>query len=241
MPFARLHRKIAGDLALEPLVISHDSWALPSAVYEARSVPSPAQGATTMSAFRGVVSLCVLGASLVGTSLSAQAMNRQLHEGFWIGVGLGAGSAGASCEICDNERSTGLSGYFRMGGTVSQKLLVGGEINGWSKSENGLDERIGFLSAVAYYYPMLTNGLFLKGGLGYAMAQADDSVDKMESNGLGAQAGIGYDFRLKRGFSLTPYVNYLRAFGAEAQFNGQGLGEDLNPNIVQFGLGFSWH
>lgn len=194
-----------------------------------------------MSAFRGVVSLCVLGASLVGTSLSAQAMNRQLHDGFWFGIGLGAGSAGASCEVCDNDRSTGLSGNFRMGGTVSQQLLVGGEINGWTKSENGVDERIGFLSAVAYYYPMLANGLFLKGGLGYAWTEVADNVDQLKSNGLGAQAGIGYDMRLRRGFSLTPYVTYLRAFSAEGKFNGQSLGENLNPNIVQFGLGLTWH
>ncbi len=53
-----------------------------------------------------------------------------------------------------------------MGGTVSQKVLLGGEMMAWTHYENGLDEWAGALTAVMLYYPSATAGLFLKGGLG---------------------------------------------------------------------------
>ena len=53
--------------------------------------------------------------------------NPQTREGFWISFGVGFGSLG--CDDCD-ERQGGTNGYLRMGGTLSQKLLIGGEVSG---------------------------------------------------------------------------------------------------------------
>jgi hypothetical protein len=193
-----------------------------------------------MSTRRSAV-LLTLFLSLFATSLSAQALKAQKRDGFWISFGMGGGSAGMSCDGCDIDRSTGLSGYLRMGGTISPRLLIGGETNGWMKSESGVDQQIGFLTANAYFYPQATSGFYLKGGVGLASASEDDGSTKLESMGFGMQLGTGYDLRLAQNFSLTPYVNYLRAFGAEAKLDGTGLGENLNPNVLQVGLGFSWH
>jgi hypothetical protein len=63
----------------------------------------------------------------------------------------------------------------------------------------------------------------------------------LESVGVGAQFGVGYDIRMSRGFSLSPYVNFLGMGGGEPKVNGAGLGGSLSANVVQFGLGFSWH
>ena len=180
--------------------------------------------------------------ALITTAGSTTAQQHpQTRQGFWIGFGLGAGSAGASCTGCSSEREFGLSGYFRAGGTVTPNLLIGGETNGWYKSESALTQHVGVLTGVVYFYPMPTSGLYLKGGAGLMTYRADDDVDELTATGLGVQFGLGYDFRLGGNFSLTPFGNFLVAFGADAKFDGISLGENLNPNVFQFGLGLNWH
>lgn len=196
--------------------------------------------------------LVTLAAALLLVSSTPEAWSQQsapagpgvranTHEGFWISIGLGAGSAGADCSICTNERETGLSGYFRLGAAVTPQVLIGVETNGWTKSEGGLDQTISALSAVAYWYPVRNGPVFLRGGLGLMTFTADDGFDELTATGLALSVGAGYNFRTGRNFSLTPFINILVNGGADAKINGSSVGEDFNTNVVQFGLGVMWH
>jgi hypothetical protein len=177
---------------------------------------------------------------LAAAPLSAQ--HAQDRQGFYGSFGIGGGSAGVSCDDCgDIDRESSTSMYVNFGGAVRPNLLVGGEINGWTKSEDGGDFRIASIMAVAHFYPSVTNGFFLSGGLGFTQGEIDDGVNELKSGGVGIQFGGGYDWRVARNFSLTPYAQYVRSFGAEAKLDGTGLGENLNPNFFQVGLGFTWH
>ena len=181
----------------------------------------------------------VLGLLLLPAIAIAQ--HPQTRQGFGISFGLGAGSASVSCDGCDSDRDTGGSGYLRIGGYISPSVMLAGESNGWTHTEEGVDETIGFLSAVAQWYPQPTTGFYLKGGLGFARAVAEDNVDEVTTGGLAITLGTGYDFRVSRNFSLTPYVNYLRSFGGELEVNGTGTDVKANVDIIQVGLGFTWH
>lgn len=151
------------------------------------------------------------------------------REGFWIGFGLGAGSLG--CDSCDGERATGFSGNVKLGGTVNSRVLLGAETNGWYKSEDGVTLNYGNLSAVVYFYPSATGGFYLKGGLGLATASVDlGGFGSASETGSGAVLGLGYDARVGKNFSLTPYLNFLGG-----SFSGGTV------NVTQFGLGFTWH
>src|SRR5215210_2108581 len=76
--------------------------------------------------------------ALVLAALSPRAASAQGHpqtrSGFWFNGGLGYGSLG--CQDCSG-REGGLSGGLAIGGSLSQKVLLGVGTNAWSKSESG--------------------------------------------------------------------------------------------------------
>jgi hypothetical protein len=163
---------------------------------------------------------CALLTVLLATSGFAQ--QAQTRQGFWIGGGLGYGSLG--CNGCD--RLGGASGYFKLGATLRQNILIGVETNGWTKSESGQRLTMGNMSGAAYWYPMPASGLFLKGGVGYSVL--DDGFTN--ESGLGLLAGAGYDVRVGRNMSLTPVANWFR-----------GSYTGFSTNVLQLGLGITSH
>jgi hypothetical protein len=181
-----------------------------------------------MGTLRATGFSALLTALLATTAFAQQAQTRQ---GFWIGGGLGYGSLGLSCSGCGSVDRTGsVSGYFKMGGTLRQNFLLGIEMNGWTKSEGTGRVSMGNLSGAAYWYPMPTQGLFLKGGAGYSNLTADDGISSASDGGFGLLGGLGYDIRAGRNLSITPVANWYR--GA---FNGG------SANVLELGLGITSH
>jgi hypothetical protein len=174
--------------------------------------------------------------------LEAQSSNKQLRQGFWIAIGLGAGTYDLMCSDCSYDAKTDLSGTLRMGGTLSQKVLIGGETMGWTHSENGVDQCAGALSGAVIFYPSATGGFFLKGGLGVAYLTASASGYETETlTAFALSGGVGYDFRLGKTFGLTPYFNGFYGFPASYKVGGVGAGFDVSQSLLQLGLAVAWH
>jgi hypothetical protein len=150
------------------------------------------------------------------------------RQGFWFNVGLGYGSFG--CRDC-NDRTGSVSGGLALGGAVSQKVLLGVGTNGWSKSEDGATLTVSTLAAVIRFYPSATGGFFLLGGLGVGAVRGEISgLGSETQTGLGALVGLGWDIRVGRNVSLTPFWN---GFAADT--------EDVDANVGQIGLGLTVH
>ena len=200
---------------------------------------------------------------LATSSLSAQRLveNRNPRHGFWIGLGLGAGSAGFDCSNCANSRSTAPSGYVRLGGTVSQSVLIGGETGGWVHSANGTTYTIGAASAVVLWYPDRTGAFYLKVGLGAIqylvsnfwrpsapVAVADvffPFYGEADAHALAAYGslGLGYELRVSRNMSINAFVNGLASSAAKLEFAeaSQPSSQHIKWNLVQAGVGVTWH
>lgn len=182
---------------------------------------------TGHSTIAGVLALVAL--TLAAAPAAAQ--HPQTRDGFWAGVGMGWGSLGLSCDGCEGVDRTGsYSGYFSIGGTLRPNLLLGAELNGWTKSEGGATVRLGNASAAAYWYPAVQSGLFLKGGMGYSRLSAEDDFGSASDGGWGLLMGVGYDLRVARTASLTPVLNYFR-----------GAFDGGSADVVQLGLGVTFH
>ena len=70
----------------------------------------------------------------VSLSMATEATARQNGTGFWLGGGLGIGSAKLTCKVCETplaSRRTVTALQARMGGTLSSVLSFGIEANGW--------------------------------------------------------------------------------------------------------------
>ncbi len=166
-------------------------------------------------------------------------------RGLWMGLGVGAGSSMVSCAICRQERRGGPSGYMRIGATVQPSLLVGAEGTVWVHAGEELDQYLGALTLAAYLYPRPGSGFFVKGGLsGLRYAATEDGAARDEqasATTVGVNLGVGYEFPVRPGYSVVPFLNLVASsFGSLSQ-GGETLAGDLNVTLIQFGLGLTGH
>jgi hypothetical protein len=173
--------------------------------------------------------------------LVASSQNPQTRQGFGISFGFGSGSASLECTGCSTDRTTGNTGFLRIGGYVRPNLFLAGESNAWVHTEGGVQSTIGMVAAVAQWYPSVTTGFYLMGGLGLARYLEDDGTNEVTSNPLGLILGAGYDIRLGRNFSLTPFASFVGTAKGELLFNDSSTGVNASLRVMQFGLGFTWH
>jgi hypothetical protein len=183
--------------------------------------------------------------TLAGAQSQAGGGRPNTRQGFWIGFGFGPGSAGADCDSgCSNEGLSGFSGYFRMGGTVSPKVLLGGESNAWARShDNGVDETLGFASFIVMWYPSATGAFYLKAGLGAMSYEVTDGTDELTATAPSVSFGLGYEIRVSRNMSVVPFFNGMATSAVEFKFNGQTLpnSNEVKVSLAQLGVGLTWH
>jgi hypothetical protein len=193
---------------------------------------------------RCYLSAAIAAAALLLTQGLAHAdPHEQTRNGFWIGVGFGYGSAGSSAEGLDSDgREGGMTVHLKAGGTLGGKTLLGGELNGWTKSKDEMTMTMGTGTAAIYYYPMPDSGLFVKGGLGVSFTSVEMfGYEFGRSQSWGLVAGLGYDYRIGANTSITPVVNYY--FGGPSDLESD-LGETLEGykfNVLEFGVGVTFH
>lgn len=192
------------------------------------------------AAARLFIALGVL-AGLAASAASAQ--HAQTRKGFWIGFGFGGGSADISCNGCGTTtRETGFTGYLKIGGTLTPKVLLGGESIAWTKKESGITATLGNLAAAVYLYPAPATGFFLKGGPSFSYHKEDDGSTSATGTGFGFILGAGYDIRVGQNISITPGTNFYWGSVGELSSGGastSGLG--LKQNVFDFQLGITFH
>lgn len=153
----------------------------------------------------------------------AQSFSR---EGVFVGLGLGAGSLGGANFT---GREGGISGFLRAGRSLNDVIMVGGELEAWSKSEEGVSVTNGAMLAVIYVYLDPSLGLYLKSGLGIATIEIDTGIlGSTRENGRSFTLGTGYDFGIGDRLALTPYARF--------QINNF---PQNSTNFFALGLGFT--
>jgi len=192
---------------------------------------------------RIVARVMALGGVLLTVAPAARAQYPQRREGFWIGFGLGYGSANIYCDNCSSgARTGGVTAFLKLGGTPSRNVLIGGAINGWSHASGGATETMANVTGSVYFYPVAASGLFLTGGLGFSHYHVDTSP-AVSGTGWCFTAGVGYDIRVGRNISLTPVANFVYGGVGDLSVSGGGgtFATGWKQNVVDFGLGVTFH
>ncbi|WP_396202676.1 hypothetical protein [Gemmatimonas sp.] len=176
-----------------------------------------------------VALLAVAAFSLaMATATTVEAQGKaQTRKGFWITGGLGGGSLG--CDDCEG-RESGATAQIALGGTLTPRFQLGATSNAWSKSVDGVTISQSGLMALAKFYPSATGGFFLQGGLGVGRFEVGDDSLTEGITGTSAILGIGYDWRVGKNFSVTPFFNGIG-----------GSFDEGSANFNQLGISLTWH
>ena len=179
--------------------------------------------------------------------IGAQAPASSGHSGFHAAIGAGYGSMAFTCNVCSDTRESSTALMLRVGGAVRPDLVLSAEVTGWTNGLSLGTESVTWIDLVAQYYPVPTGGFFLKGGLGVAAISSNTVPNgagflKFDTKSVGGVIGIGFDVRLSKGFSLTPFLDLLYAAPAhgDPQVNGGQSGTTLGANMLHLGLAASW-
>ena len=191
------------------------------------------------------LAVCSLSAVsfVASASVASPASNSSVRRGFWLGFGGGLGSAKATCEACNaSKREVDVVGYFNLGGTIHNRLLLGADVSLWSKDHDGVTLNLYNIMATATIYPQPSSNYFLKVGAGGAFIDTDIRQDSRTitvdlGNGLGLLVGVGYDFRVWTKASLTAGANFW--YGKK--FGGDSFASSWKQNVVDVTLGFTIH
>jgi hypothetical protein len=171
--------------------------------------------------------LAVFAVAATTFAVTAQAQNSQTRDGFWFSGGLGYGSLG--CQDC-GARESGISGGLSLGGTITPRLLLGVGTSGWTKTDQGATLTVGLVDARVRFYPQTTGGFFLTGGFGLGSISGSYGGFSNTETGPGMILGLGYDIRVARNTSITPY------------WNGYAMqNSNTDANVGQIGLAVTLH
>jgi len=184
----------------------------------------------------------VVALGLSVSPLAAQANAGANRTGQWLGIGLGTGLGRVTCAICESNRHTSISGYFKAGGTLNRRFLLGVETDGWMRRADNVDEFLLGLAGQLFFYPNPRKRLFYKAGVGVILYQIDDGPNRLTSTAFGPNLGAGYDLPISPTVSFTPFASvFLASLGGEIKFNGNPIRSDIGLTLIQVGVGVTWH
>ena len=202
------------------------------------------------SAPRGCPGTCSVAAAPTGTSYvvpppaapaapAASNIEAPGHTGYHLGLGLGSGWLGLSCDGCGNlDRERGLSGYVSLAAPVGKSMLIGVESTGWTKDYGGKSGKGYSLMVQATRYLSATSGLFLSTGLGLVGYKEDvEFFGSTSGNGFGFSGRLGVELPLGRSVAFVPYLGYATTIGG-AKFENT---VDVNISNIQLGLALGVH
>jgi hypothetical protein len=186
-------------------------------------------------------SLVVGGILAIGVAPALAAQHEHVRRGFWIGFGLGYGSAGVSYDGSgDLDRQSSFTSAVRLGGTLKPGLLLGADLSGWTRSQSGTTVTIGHAAATGQWYPSPSKGFFVRGAVGIAVYR-ESNGGTFEGAGGGLGLGGGYDIRVGRNISLTAQVDVLFGSVGDITSNGTTIETGLKQNVIAAGLGVMFH
>jgi len=179
---------------------------------------------------------------------AAQKPARPHRGGLWGELGFGPGHVRVACSGCAQVVADhGETSFLRIGGTVSDHVLIGFEIFSlldeafdFSRDASTSSAEAASGAIVILWYPG-RSGLFLKGGVGiaagqYAIPNGGTQADTATGVGVGLTFGTGWDWSVSRKVAITANVAaYITAVG-DIVLTGRRV-DDVIATMYQASIG----
>jgi hypothetical protein len=174
----------------------------------------------------------VLMLSLTGAAAAGKWPDER--QGFFLGLNLGGGTAGADVSTGDVDREGGVAGNFRVGYAFQDQFGLGLETAGWAKEVDG-DWWSYSVSGLGFTFWPSGKGFHIRGVIGSGSvsysSESGGVTTTISDSGLGLSGGIGYEIRLAKKFALGPHIDY----------NYADVNDDLSVDFVNFTVGANWY
>ena len=157
----------------------------------------------------------------------------QQRDGAWFSAGIGGGWTRVNCGICRTDRNAGPAATLRFGTALRPGLLVGAELDGWTRSSDDVRSLITAGSANAYIYPDVRRGLFLKAGAGLVHYRPDGDTG---TSLIGVALGAGYDLPITDTFSITNSVGLIASSFGALRSDAGIVADDVSISLLQFNI-----
>jgi hypothetical protein len=165
------------------------------------------------------VAVAIGALGIITTTLPARA-HPQTRQGFFLGIGLAAGTADVAGGSQGSSES-GSGGNFRLGYAINPKFAIGFEGNSWVHTNAAGAGQLGTFTGAVSFFPV--EGLVLRGGIGGGnSAGVGDGVSG--EVGTGWTLGAGYEFRVMRTFAIGPQIDYNHVSLSNADFTFTNIG-----------------
>lgn len=201
-----------------------------------------------MSARLAVVLLLALPAFGWAQEAPAVVKRQRPHRtGLWGELSFGIGAMRVACTGCpDPEFTSGSAGVLRIGGTLTDKVMLGGESSGFTHEilgsgpeDSATVAQVETISVVVLWFPW-RSGFFLKGGVGIARGRftvaTGAAVDSTDGTGIGMTLGLGWDVPISRKFAITANATSILAAPGDFVLASRRI-EDLIGSIYQVSVG----
>ena len=133
-----------------------------------------------------------------------------------------------------------VTGFLRIGGTITPQWLGAVELGGWYQSRGGYRARLLSFAAIATFYP-LSNGLKVNGGMGGVLFREDFAPNDNTANGFMWRVGAGYDLSLKEVVSISPFVDLMYAPSLAQKRNRLASFNEMKLVLLQIGVSLVRH
>jgi hypothetical protein len=202
-----------------------------------------------VNTWRALVALVWLGV-LAGCA-TIHRPQRPHRTGLWGEFAGGGGQLRMSCSTCtDPINAPGATGLTRIGGTLSDRVLLGGESAifideafGFSAGDSTTVAQLETVGVVVLWFPW-RSGVFFKGGVGIAegLFTIDNGTarpDSTEGVGIGMTFGFGLDVPISRKFAFTANAaSFVTAIG-DIVLPSRRV-DDVIGSMFQFSVGVTW-
>jgi len=182
--------------------------------------------------------LCCVAVMLCASGASLRAQDADPRHGAWMGLGLGYGSAGFSCDTCGNRRR--LSGWtfnLGVGGTPNPHVQLGVQGDFWL---NGLRQgklpTTSTATVLVAYYPRVNGSGFVEAGVGlanYALERGTgDPIEPVSDNYPSYSSGTGWGYTLGVGWHGMRVVYQYGKVGALHDAGGATVATGWKQQLV---------